>query len=160
MIVVADASPLISFAIIDKLDLLSEIFDEVIVPKAVYKEISVAGKPFSGALERFANDKVVEVKNKIAVNILLNKLDIGEAEAIALALEKNIKDIFLDDYKARMTARINGLYPIGTIGALLQAKKIGLIDNVKPLLDKLMTNKVRIGNDLYDKALELAKENK
>ena len=80
MIVVADASPLISFAIIDKLDLLSEIFDEIIVPKAVYNEISIAGKPFSIALERFANDKVMEVKNKIAVNILLNKLDIGEAE--------------------------------------------------------------------------------
>ncbi|MBA7589522.1 hypothetical protein ES708_31607 [subsurface metagenome] len=160
MIVVADASPLISFAIIDKLDLLSEIFDEIIVPKAVYNEISIAGKPFSIALERFANDKVVEVKNKIAVNILLNKLDIGEAEAIALALEKNIDDILLDDYKARITAKINGLYPIGTIGTLLQAKKVGLISNVKPLLNKLITNKVRIGSALYEKALELAKENK
>ena len=74
--------------------------------------------------------------------------------------EKNIEDILLDDYRARITAKINGLYPIGTIGVLLQAKKIGSISNVKPLLDKLMRNKVRIGSALYDKALELAKENK
>ena len=112
MIIVADSSPLISFAILNKLNLLS------------------------------------------------NDLDLGESEAIVLALENNIEDILIDEHKGRKIARTNGLHPIGTIGVLIQAKKLHLIQEVKPLIDKLIKNKIRISNQLYQKALELANERK
>ncbi|MFQ5639060.1 MAG: DUF3368 domain-containing protein, partial [bacterium] len=44
-------------------------------------------------------------------------------------------------------AQAQGLHPIGSIGVLLQAKKTGCIHEVKPRLDKLLANKIRIGTN-------------
>ncbi len=53
MIIVADSSPLISLAILQKLDILNDLFDNVYIPDAVFKEISAPKKPFSDSLTRF-----------------------------------------------------------------------------------------------------------
>ena len=158
MIIVSDSSPLLSFAILGLLDLLNDLFEAIIVPTAVYEETSVSKKPHSEKIKSFLHDKVVPVKDGIAVKLLEKEIDPGEAEAIVLALEKNIHDIFIDDPKGRRAARTHGLVPIGTIGALLQAKREKRVKKIKPLLDKLMRNKIRIGIPLYKRALELAKE--
>ena len=47
MIIVADSSPLISFAILNKLEILLEVFDDILIPNAVFEEISFWNKPFS-----------------------------------------------------------------------------------------------------------------
>lgn len=159
MIVVADSSPLISFAILNKLELLTQVFENIIVPKAVLDEVVKPNKPYSDSLKRFITNKVEIVKNEIGVKLLLKEVELGESETIILALEKKICNVLMDDYKGRKIAKINGLYPIGTIGTLLQAKKLGFIKEVKPLLDDLIKNKIRIGISLYKKALALAKEN-
>lgn len=159
MLIVADASPLISFAVLGKLELLNNIFEKIIIPEAVYDEVTVMNKPYSNNLETFLKGKVKKIKNDVAVRVLRTELDLGEAESIILALEKNIKDIFIDDFKGRRAAKANGLSPIGTVGVLLRAKKLSLITEVKPLLDILINNKIRIGEDLFNRALELAGEN-
>jgi predicted nucleic acid-binding protein len=41
---VCDASPLIALSLCDKLDLLDTLFDEVIIPEMVYKEVGRKGK--------------------------------------------------------------------------------------------------------------------
>ncbi len=48
MKIVIDSSPLISFAVIDKLELLEKLFTEIIVPQAVYEEIEAAGEKVTG----------------------------------------------------------------------------------------------------------------
>jgi uncharacterized protein len=158
MIVVSDSSPLLSFGILGMLDILNKIFEGVIVPTVVHEELSVSRKPFAEEMKLFLKGKVVAVDNRIAVELLEKEVDPGEAEAIVLAMEKKISDILIDDFKGRRAAKANGLNPIGTIGVLLQAKKVGYISQIKPLLDKLIKNKARIGYALYQKALELAKE--
>ena len=52
----------------------------------------------------------------------------------------------------------NGLHPIGTIGVLIQAKKTGLIENIKPYLDKLMRNNIFISDKLYSSSLKIVRE--
>lgn len=158
MIVVADSSPLISLAILDKLDFLGELFEEVFIPKAVFIEITETGKPFSDILHRFSVTKIKKVKNKVALSILADELDIGESEAIILALENSISDILMDEHKGRRIARAKELHPIGTIGILIQAKNNGLVEAIKPLLNKLVENNIYISPRLYKHALELAKE--
>ena len=158
MRVVADSSPLISFSILKRLDLLTLIFSEVHVPDAVVGEISVSGKPHFKDLYTFANDKRRSVGNADAVKLLTNEVDLGEAEVIILALELGIADVLIDDAKGRSTAQARGLHPIGTIGVLLQAKKQGHVAEVMPYLKQLISNKIRIGKSLYQKALELADE--
>ena len=158
MIIVADSSPLISFAILNKLNILNQIFDEIFIPTAVYDEITKKNKPHSQQLKNFAINRVKQIQNRLAVQLLQKELDIGESEAIVLAIENNISDILIDEYKGRKIAKAQGLSPIGTIGVLLQAKNKGLIKEVKSELDKLVANHQRISQQLYDKALELAGE--
>lgn len=67
--------------------------------------------------------------------------------------------MLIDDLKARKIARLRGLKVIGTIGVLLDAKARGHVHEVKPLLEELMKNKIRISEELHDHALELANEN-
>ncbi len=158
MRIVTNSSPLIAFAILDRLDLLALIFAEIYVPQAVFTEVSAWGKPYSRQLKAFSKGKIKPVQNTIAVQILTKDIDLGEAEAIALALERGIKDILIDDPKGRKIAEVNGLYPIGTVGVLLEAKRLDHISQVKPDLDKLIANRIRIGKNLYQQALKLAGE--
>lgn len=123
MIIVADSSPLISLAILEKLNLLEDLFDEVFIPNAVYKEVTAMKKPYSDSLDKFSKNRIKKVKNKIALSIISHELDIGESEAIILALENNIDTILMDENKGRKIAISKGLHPIGTIGVLIQAKK-------------------------------------
>ncbi len=159
MIIVADSSPLISLAIIDKLDLLEKIYEKIIVSEAVFKEISIENKPQKEKLIDFLENRVNKVNNNVAVSILNKDIDIGEAESIVLALEQGIKLILIDDLKGRKYAEYEGLKIIGTLGLLLKAKEKNLINDIKSLLDILIENKIRIGKELYEIILEKAGEN-
>ena len=81
MIIVADSSPLISFAITGKLDILSKIFTDIYIPQAVHDEITSWNKPYSKELKEFSKTRVKIVQNRLAVNMLRSNLDFGEAEA-------------------------------------------------------------------------------
>jgi predicted nucleic acid-binding protein len=158
MIIVADASPLISLAILDQIFILDSIFDKVIIPRAVFVEITKKDKPFSVKLKQYCQGKVVLVKNKLAVRLLQYSIDKGEAEAIVLALEKKIPNVLMDDYRGRKQAAMEGLQPIGTLGVLLQAKRNGQIDEIKPLIQTLIQNRIRISPELVFEALRLSGE--
>ncbi len=158
MIIVADSSPLISFAIIEQLSLLQKLFSNIILPETVFRESTMHDKPYSNLLRTYFEHNIVKVKDRLIVQVLSNSIDLGEAEAIALGLEQKINNILIDDYKGRQQALLNGLQPIGTIGVLIQAKRTKLIDAIKPLLDKLIQHEIRISTNLYQKALVLANE--
>lgn len=158
MLIVSDASPLISLALLDKLDLLNSLFDQVFVPEEVYRELTQKEKPYYDKFITYLEGKVKKVKDQTSVNILKNDIDAGEAEAIVLALEEGIKDILIDDNKGRTKAKMNGLVPIGIVGLLLRAKQKGMVSEIKPLLDKLMNNKRRVSQHLYEHAIFLAGE--
>ncbi len=158
MIIIADSSPLISLAIIDKLNLLEEYFEDIFVPNAVYEEVTSINKPFAGKLKLFLTDKVLFVQNKYIVLALNEKIDIGESEAIALALEKKADFILIDDLKARKTALRNGLNVIGTLGLLLDSKKSGKIENLKEVILKLISNDIRLSEQLIQNILTEANE--
>lgn len=64
----------------------------------------------------------------------------------------------LDDKKARRVAQDISLKITGTVGLLLKAKKDGVIDKIKPLLDQLNEAGFHVGESLYQNVLRLAKE--
>jgi len=158
MIIISDSSPLISLAIIDKLDLLESLYEEIYVPFAVYKEVTEDEKPFSKELKFFLENKVKNVSNKMAVDVLISDIGIGESEAIVLALEEKPNLILIDDLKARKFAKMNGLAVIGTMGLLLEGKQKGLIKEIKPLILKLLDNGIRISGKIIEITLKVAKE--
>jgi uncharacterized protein len=72
------------------------------------------------------------------VEALSNELDIGEAEAIALAVELQADQVLLDERQGRLVAARLNLRYIGILGILVEAKSQGLIAEVKPRLAALI----------------------
>ena len=125
MIVISDTSPIINLAIIDKLDLLPQLFDTIVIPEAVFNEIVIIGKGLPGS-DIIENAKWVEVKacnNRILINSLLDYVQIGEAEALTLALELHADTIIVDEAAARNLAEQFGLNFTGLLGILIKAKE-------------------------------------
>ena len=154
MKVVSNSSPLIALAKIEMLNVLNE----VVIPKAFFDEITKPEKEYVKELYVWGKDKVIGVKNRKAVEYLEMIIDKGKAETVVLAEELSADAVLIDDLKARKIAKFRGLNVIGTVGILLSAKDIGLISEIKPLLEALMKKKIRISKGLYGHALELANE--
>ena len=68
----------------------------------------------------------------------LPKVDPGEAEATALAVEIKADRILIDESMGRQKATELTLKTVGVLGVLLRAKQDGYITEVKPLLDRLV----------------------
>ena len=74
----------------------------------------------------------------IDTRILDANLGAGETDALALALELNPDRILLDDRQARRLGASFELPIVGTAGILLDAKRAGLVTEVKPSLEALL----------------------
>lgn len=154
--VVSNTSPLIHLAKIGRLDLLKHLFNETIVPEAVYRESVVEGGNRKDAVKISEAEwiKVQKIKDDKLKRALMIDLDEGEAEAIVLALEEHADLIILDDYEGRIVARTLGLKVTGTIGILIKAKREGMIQSLKNEIDKLMRTGFWMNKKLYKRILE------
>ena len=160
MIVISDSTILIGLVKIGKLDLLKEIFFKVYIPEEVFKEVVERGKgkPGSKVIKEAAWIELKPVKDKIQVAFLLGSLEKGKAEVLVLAKELNADLILLDEEKARKSAVIAGFEIMGLLGLFILAKNLGLIHEVRPLVDKLMIKKFRISDKIIEKTLKKADE--
>jgi len=162
MIVVADATPLIGLAKAGRFYLLKEIFGKIYIPEGVYEEVVVEGRGRAGARE--VNEatwiETVEVKDRLAVELLKDELDKGESESIVLAKELEANWVLMDERTARRKLEALGIDKIGTLGILLKAKEMGLLESIKPEMDKLRAKGFRIGRRVYEEVLKIAEEAK
>lgn len=162
MIVISDATPIISLIKIESLDVLETMYKRVIIPKAVYDEliINIDYKSEIDFIEEctFLETKIVEAELSVSLLQRQLKLDLGESEAIVLANNIDADLIIIDERKARRIAKDTGLNVTGTLGVLVQAKQKGIIKELKPLLDKLIDHEIRISKKLYEEILKLAEE--
>lgn len=160
MIVIANAGPLIALAQIGHFDLLRLLYGKLYVPPAVREEVVTSGRERPGAIEVGAADwiHVVKVGDTTAVQLLRDRLDAGESEAIVLAMEMNADLLLMDEARGRRVAEARGLRKTGAVGMLIVAKKRGLIPAVTPLLDRLLASGFRMSDELYRTASILAGE--
>lgn len=153
--VVTNTSPLIYLAILNRFQLLRELFDEVSLPEAVYHEVAVheSGQPGVAETRAAVEEgwlRRIAVRDRVAVDSLLGELHLGEAEAIVLARKLRTGRVLLDDRIARNKARLMGLMVTGTIGILLLAREAGIEVSLQQDLDRLIQHNFRISRELYN----------
>ncbi|MBI4686416.1 MAG: DUF3368 domain-containing protein [Nitrospirae bacterium] len=117
---IADTSALIALEKINLIDVLCKIYSEIILPEAVISEF---GTP---SINCYA---IKQVEGSL-IKLLMTDLNLGkgESEVIALSKDTGVR-IIIDDLKARKIAETLGLNITGTIGILLKAEQLGLIEN-------------------------------
>jgi len=161
MIIVSDTTPLIGLASINRLDLLRELFDEVYIPQAVFDETVTFGRDESKAKKEVSSANwihIVEVKDRLAVNVLLDEMDLGEVETIVLASEMNADWVLMDEKKGRRKLTQLNIPKIGTLGILLKAKQLGLISDIKPEIETLQKTGFSISPLVVREVLKMAGE--
>jgi predicted nucleic acid-binding protein len=60
----------------------------------------------------------------------------------------------LDDLQARKCAKLLGVSLIGSVGLIIMAKRVGLIGEAKPEINKLKELGLRIDTDLLTKVFQ------
>ncbi len=161
MIVVSDTTPLIGLASIGRLDILRELFGEVYIPQAVYDETVTHGRTEGRARQDVESAnwiRVVRVRDRLAVNILLDEMDLGEVETIVLAGEMNADWVLMDEKKGRRKLTQLDISKIGTLGILLKARQIGLFENLRREIENLQKTGFSISKMVVDEILNIAGE--
>jgi len=163
-LVLSDSSSLIHLAAIGRLSLLREIFQKIAIPSAVWREVVELGNRRAGAAEVEAARatgwiEVIPSTNTPLVQLLKRDLDEGEAEVLALAIERKADLVLLDETEARKVAELYGLPKTGVIGLLIRARRDGKIRSLREELDKLRNQAgFWIADKLYQQALRAVGE--
>lgn len=151
--IISNSSPLIAFIKKGELSLLKEIFEKIIIPEAVYNELTSISEKLKGKIEilddAIKNEWIIIEKLKSSKLSDLNLGD-GETEAINLCFELNNPFLLMDEKKGRYIAKSFKINTLGTLGVLILAKKKGLKTNENLLdnLDFLIKNKFYLSSDV------------
>ena len=156
---VVNASPVIVLSKIGRIDLLSLLCQELVIPESTAKEIQ----------EGASSDPSVhwirgEGKNLIAKDAPLSPevsawdLGAGETAVLSWALQNSQYEAVVDDRAARNCASVLQIPVRGTLGVILLAKKSGIIELVAPILHDVLDAGLRVHPELQRDILRLAGE--
>ena len=160
MKVVSNSGPLINLAKVGQFTLLRDLFRHITIPPAVFEEVVVRGGGQPGAGETDTAQWITcgMLERSEVADILAAELDRGEAEAIALALQEKADWLLIDERVGRRFAQRVGLKVKGTLGVLLEGIRRDCIDDLQPLLDKLVAKGTWITPATYAEVLKLSQE--
>jgi predicted nucleic acid-binding protein len=152
---VVNASPLISLGKIGRLDLLSTLAAEVVVPEAVATEVERLGD--SGSTGLIAPTFRIE---KVDPHPLVTPwgLGLGEVAVLSLAQRSGSHVALLDDVAARRCAAALRIPTRGTLGVVLLAKSRGIIPSAATIIAALQAAGLYLSPDLVAYALNLVGE--
>lgn len=154
MIVVADTTPLNYLILIDEVELLPALFGHVLIPSAVFEELSNVRTPSKVRRWMEHLPEWLEVRNVSTItNPLLNNLDPGEREAIQLALDLSIQIVLIDEAEGRHVAEMLHLQVRGTLGILARGAELGKTD-LRLVFDKLQQTSFRLSPSVRDAFLK------
>ncbi len=156
--VVINASPLITLFRSDQQHILPRLFDEIIIPEAVWQEIVECGHQDPAATEIPNTSWLLKKKSDISPAIMSWDLGKGETAVIGYANLHPEYHVILDDAAARRCAKTFRIKSLGTLGVLLLAKRRGVISSVKLALTALQDAGLWLDKDLISMVLREACE--
>lgn len=150
---VINASPIILYSRIGKLDLLEQLAPGVIVPETVIEEVQ------AGAYKDATADRAVVWATRyrhpdVVIPVTVERWDLGpgESQVISYCLQ-GARWAVLDDQMARRCVNAHALRMIGSLGIILRAKEGGLIDKARPWVYKLKSEGMYAADELTERAL-------
>ena len=148
---VSNTSPLIYLHRIGRFQLLPQVFGRVIVPTQASQELD-RGRALGRDVPQLANLPWLEIRAAVTAH---DYPDLGAGETGALDLARALPDsvVILDDGAARKWATRPGIPCVGTVGVLVQAKRLGHLTRVTPELDRLARLSFRMSPALRERAL-------
>jgi len=154
MIVVADTTPINYLVLIGYPSVLRDLFQQVILPRAVFQELQSPQAPDEIRVWCASVPDWCRVESVTAVPADLMHLGAGEREAIALTEQLTADLLLIDEGRGRRAARQRGLPITGTIGILDQAAAMGLID-IDTAVERLQRTTFRASAALLKTLTEL-----
>jgi len=157
--VICNTSPIQYLYQSGHLSLLKDIYQKIVIPEAVLKEIE-DGRRLNFSLPDLQTISWIEIRAIKAHRMLslITSLGLGEREVLSLGVESPDSVLILDDLLARRYANYLKLRFTGTLGILLKAKQLGLIPAIKPKLKRFEELKFRIDKKTYWRVLGMAGE--
>jgi len=133
LIVLSDAGPLIALAKLNRLSLLTDLYQVVQIPRSVYREVVDQGLAHGATdavtLRLFLEKNSWPILDAPEPSVHAYDppvvLDPGERELLVLAQSIPEALLLIDDEIARGEARRLGLAVRGTLGVLVQARRAG-----------------------------------
>lgn len=141
---VLDASPYILFARIGRLDILRDLAGDIIIPYTVISEVraGLSKDPTAqSALQwgaPFTKPDVI-----LQPSVISRDLGAGESQVVAQCVGTD-KWAVLDDRMGRRCATVHNVTIIGSLGIILRAKRFGLVDQARPLIEMLISQGIYV----------------
>ena len=154
--VIVNSTPLIALCNADLLNILKKIYGSIIIPKAVFDEVTA--KKDSACLQIKQNLDWITVETITNIEdrkMYKAKLHAGEVDVMILAQADPKADLVIIDDNA---AKNLGLTVTGTLGVLIKAKQSGIISSVKNAITKIQSNGFYINENIIKLALKQAGE--
>lgn len=156
---VVNASPIITLAKIGRINLLSQLCNEMVIPQGVADEIQ-QGDYNDSALAWICNEGQPFVKPSIGIDPVVASWDLGSGESHVLSwsIRHPGYEAILDDRAARKAANILQIPVRGTLSIIVLAKQEGHVSSARAEVEKLIESGFRVGADVLLKVLKLAGE--
>ena len=156
-VVIADTSPINYLILIEEIDLLRKLYTRIVIPPEVFQELISAGAPPEVAAWMQSRPTWVKVRSPlvtapVASALTEAELDAGEQAAIRLALVEHDVLLLIDEAIGRSVAAQLGIANTGTLGVLVAAAEVGLVD-LRISLSRLLSTNFRISQSLINKLL-------
>ncbi|MBI2449833.1 DUF3368 domain-containing protein [Candidatus Pacearchaeota archaeon] len=159
---IIDSSSLIILAKLNRLDLLSNLYTEILITQGIYQETVEEGiainAPDAKLIEKAMQNKKIRIIELIPkhskfseeLRNIYSQLGIGESDAISLALQEKQKTIIMDEKFGRQVCKLYKIRPIGTLRVILEAYKNNIIkeQEFKDIIKGMIESKFRIGADV------------
>jgi predicted nucleic acid-binding protein len=155
---IINTSPLLYLHQVDQLEILPQLYNQIVAPTAVEQELAV-GKATSIDVPELSRLDWLQVQavNPAAVPNVID-LGRGEAEVIALGLKNLDGLLILDDQLGRKIAKFYQLRYTGTLGVLIKAKQSGYLKAIAPIITNLKKQGMWLADEIIETALKLAGE--
>ncbi len=137
-IVVSDTSPIRALYHLNLLSLVGRLYGDLILPVAVDTELRTPLKHFPSIDLASSGEAAIRSASPASIaRISKHRLDPGETEAIALAIEINADYLLMDERAGRRAADNLRIKYVGVFGVLIEAKRQGLLTHIAPLTARL-----------------------